>query len=77
MIRYAYFPGCSAKGSCSELDHSIQKVAAAFGIEIVELKDAGCTGAREFRASDPELHLAMNARILALAERQGLDLMVV
>lgn len=77
MMRYAYFPGCSAKGSCSELDDSIQKVAAEFGIEILELKDAGCTGAREFRASNPEIHLAMNARILALAEEQTLDLMVV
>jgi succinate dehydrogenase / fumarate reductase cytochrome b subunit len=75
--RYAYFPGCSAKGSCRELDLSTQAVAAAFDLELVELEDAGCTGAREFRAISEQLHLAANGRILALAEAQGCDLVAV
>ena len=52
-------------------------VCSRLGIEIEELKDAGCTGAREMRGVDAELHLAMNARILALAEQRNADLMVV
>jgi len=75
--RYAYFPGCSAKGSCGELDISTQAVAAAFDLELVELEDAGCTGAREFRAISEQLHLTANGRILALAEAQGGDLVAV
>ena len=75
--RYAYFPGCSAKGSCQELDISTQAVAARFGLELDELRDPGCTGAREFRAISEQLHLTANGRILALAEAQGADLCVV
>lgn len=76
-LRYAYFPGCSAKGSCQELDASTRAVAAAFGIELTELENPGCTGAREFRAISERLHRAANARILALAEATGSDLVVV
>jgi succinate dehydrogenase / fumarate reductase cytochrome b subunit len=74
---YAYFPGCSAKGSCGELDISTQAVAALFDVELSELENPGCTGAREFRAISEQLYLAANGRILALAEVQGSDLVVV
>lgn len=76
-LRYAYFPGCSAKGSCSELHVSTRAVAEVFGIELEELDNPGCTGAREFRAISEQLHLAANGRILALAEATGCDLVVV
>jgi succinate dehydrogenase / fumarate reductase, cytochrome b subunit len=75
--RYAYFPGCSAKGSCQELDLSTKAVAALFDIDLVELDNPGCTGAREFRAVSERLHLVANGRILALAEAAGGDLVVV
>jgi len=77
MRRYAYFPGCSAKGACRELDLSTRAVAAAFGAELVELPNPGCTGARQFRIVSERLHLLANGRILALAERHGSDLVVV
>jgi succinate dehydrogenase / fumarate reductase cytochrome b subunit len=76
-LRYAYFPGCSAKGSCQELDVSTKAVASFFGIELAELENPGCTGAREFRAVSERLHRAANARILALAEATESDLVVV
>jgi succinate dehydrogenase / fumarate reductase cytochrome b subunit len=76
-LRYAYFPGCSAKGSCSELDVSTRAVAEVFDIRLEELENPGCTGAREFRAISERLHLAANGRILALAEAKGCDLVVV
>ena len=76
--RYAYFAGCSAKGSCQELDVSTHAVAALFDIALVELENPGCTGAREFRAISEQLHLVANGRILALAETTGAtDLAVV
>lgn len=75
--RYAYFPGCSAKATCRELDTSTHAVAKHFDVDLVELDNPGCTGAREFRAISETLHLTANARILALAERLTCDLVVV
>lgn len=74
---YAYFPGCSAKGTCRELDMSTAAVAQAFDLELHQLDGAGCTGAREFRAISEEMHLTANGRIIAMAEAKGLDLAVV
>ncbi len=75
--RYAYFPGCSAKGTCRELDLSTAAVADLFGIELRQLENAGCTGAREFRAISEQLHLTANGRIIAMAEALGRDLVAV
>ncbi|MBL8670149.1 MAG: CoB--CoM heterodisulfide reductase iron-sulfur subunit B family protein [Alphaproteobacteria bacterium] len=76
-LRYAYFPGCSAKGTCRELDVSTAAVARRFGLTLTPLENPGCTGAREFRAISEELHLTANGRILALAEEMGRDLVAV
>jgi succinate dehydrogenase / fumarate reductase cytochrome b subunit len=45
--------------------------------ELTELHSATCTGARELRAIDPVGFVALNVRILALAERQRLPLMTI
>jgi succinate dehydrogenase / fumarate reductase cytochrome b subunit len=74
---YAYFPGCSAKGTCRELDLSTTAVAARFGLELRPLENPGCTGAREFRAISELVHLTANGRIVAKAERLNRDLVVV
>lgn len=75
--RYAYFAGCSAKGTCRELDLSTASVSNLFDIELIPLENAGCTGAREFRTISEELHLTANGRIIAMAEALGHDLVVV
>ena len=74
---YAYFPGCSAKGTCQELDISTAAVANRFDIELRQLENPGCTGAREFRAISETLHLTANGRIIAKAEKLNRDLVVV
>lgn len=74
---YAYFPGCSAKGTCQELDLSTAAVARRFGIELRQLENPGCTGARELRAISELVHLTANGRIIAKAERLNRDLVVV
>jgi succinate dehydrogenase / fumarate reductase cytochrome b subunit len=76
-MRYAYYPGCAAKGSTPELDVATKKVADILGIELVELQEAGCCGAKEIRAVNSRLDINLNARILGLAERQGLDILTV
>src|SRR2546428_12730258 len=73
----AYYPGCSAKSTCRELNEAMHVVSAALGLELTELESATCTGARELRAVDPIGFHALNVRILALAERNNLPLMTI
>jgi succinate dehydrogenase / fumarate reductase cytochrome b subunit len=76
-MKLAYFPGCSAQSTCKELNASTRLVARHLGLELVEYRSATCTGSREIRAVQPALFLALNARILAMAERDGLPLMTI
>lgn len=76
-MRIAYFAGCSAQSTCKELNASTHKVCEKLGFELVEYRSATCTGSREIRAAQPGLFRALNARTLAMAERDGLPLMTV
>lgn len=76
-MKFAYYPGCSARSTCAELNEATHKVAAKLGLDLLQLDSATCTGARELRAIDPEGFYALNVRILALAERAGLPLMTI
>ena len=76
-MKLAYYPGCSARSTCAELNEATHRVAAKLGLELTELASATCTGARELRAIDPAEFFTLNLRILALAEREGLPLMTI
>jgi succinate dehydrogenase cytochrome b subunit len=76
-MRFAYYPGCSARSTCAELNEATHRVAAALGLDLIQLDAATCTGARELRAIDPLAFHILNVRILALAEREGLPLMTI
>ena len=76
-MKFAYYPGCSARSTCAELNEATHKVAARLGLELTQLEQATCTGARELRAIDPVGFHVLNVRILALAERAGLPLMTI
>jgi succinate dehydrogenase / fumarate reductase, cytochrome b subunit len=76
-MKFAYYPGCSARSTCAELNEATHRVAAKLGLELNQLDSATCTGARELRAIDPVGFYTLNVRILALAERAGLPLMTI
>jgi succinate dehydrogenase / fumarate reductase cytochrome b subunit len=76
-MKFAYYPGCSARSTCAELNEAMHEVAARLGLVLTQLDSATCTGARELRAIDPAGFHTLNVRILALAEREGLPLMTV
>ncbi len=76
-MKFAYYPGCSARSTCAELNVATHRVAARLGLELLQLESATCTGARELRAIDPVGFYTLNVRILALAESQGLPLMTI
>jgi heterodisulfide reductase subunit B2 len=72
-----FYPGCSLKGSSREYAESVLAVAKAFGIEIQEIEDWNCCGATAAHSLNKELSLSLPARVLSLAEKQGLKEIVV
>jgi succinate dehydrogenase / fumarate reductase cytochrome b subunit len=76
-MKFGYYPGCSARSTCAELNEATQRVAAKLDLELIPLESATCTGARELRAIDPVKFYVLNVRILALAEQAGLPLMTI
>lgn len=76
-MKYAYFPGCVALDSCKELDAATRAVAEELGISLVEMEEASCCGAGNLQEMNPDAARALNARTLAMAEAQGLDILTV
>ncbi|NJK35926.1 MAG: heterodisulfide reductase [Oscillatoriales cyanobacterium SM2_2_1] len=74
-MKYAYYPGCVAKGACQELHASTVAIAQALGIELVELTAASCCGSGTFKETSDLLEDTVNARNIALAEALNLPLM--
>jgi heterodisulfide reductase subunit B len=68
-----FYPGCSLKGSSREYAESVLAVAGAFDISLEEISDWNCCGATAAHNLNRELSLALPARILSLAEKQGFE----
>jgi succinate dehydrogenase / fumarate reductase cytochrome b subunit len=68
---YAYYPGCSALKSATELDLAVRKVMTGLGLSWTVLDQAACCGSREcggLRVENERFALANNARTLSMAE---------
>lgn len=76
-MKIGFYPGCSLKGTSSEYAQSTLALAKAFDIDLVEIEDWNCCGATAAHNLSHELATALPARILALAEKQGLTEIVV
>ena len=74
-LKYAFWPGCVARGAAPELYTSTLAVAEHLGMELVELESAACTGAGIISDSDPYLQDTLNARTFAQVEQLDLPLM--
>lgn len=72
-MKYAYYPGCALHGTAAEYDKSTKAVCETLGIELEEIPDWNCCGASSAHSTDHLLGLAIPARNLALAEKQGLN----
>lgn len=68
--QYGYYPGCSLERNASAYDISTRVVAAALGLDLVELDDWNCCGATEYLAINKLAAYSLIARNLALAEKQ-------
>jgi heterodisulfide reductase subunit B len=65
------------KGGAQEYQESVTALAKVFDIELVEVPDWNCCGATAAHNMNKELSLSLPARIMALAEREGITDIVV
>ncbi len=77
MITYAYYPGCVAQESGKELDNATKFIAGKLGINLIPMPEASCCGGGVIDGFDKNLKLFINGRTLALAEKEGLDIMTI
>ena len=68
-----FIPDAHSPDSARDYNESVFALAEAFGIEFVQIPDWNCCGATAAHNLNKELSLALPARILALAEKNGLD----
>ena len=67
-----YYPGCALHGSSNDYGDSVHACLAALGVELQELDDWICCGATAAHSLNHKLAVALPARNLAIAERDGL-----
>jgi heterodisulfide reductase subunit B len=73
-VKYAYYPGCSLRGTGRAYEESLLAVFRALQIEVEELEDWNCCGATTYMSVDELTSYALAARNLALAERAHMDI---
>jgi len=70
-MELGYYPGCALHGSSGDYEMSVRACLAALGVRLCELDDWICCGATAAHALNHKLAVALPARNLALAERDG------
>jgi heterodisulfide reductase subunit B len=75
-VKISYYPGCALHGTALEYDESMKAVSSLLGVELCELPDWNCCGASSAHITDESLALTLVARNLAIAQKQGMDVVV-
>jgi len=74
MKKYALYPGCVMPTEQYALEMSIREVLPLFDIELVDIKGFSCCG-EPLKSVNQMLTLTLSARNLAIAEKEGLDVL--
>jgi heterodisulfide reductase subunit B len=74
MLTYNLYMGCSVPANYPNYESSMLKVAEAFGLEFNYMNDVACCGSPNLRAIDHWGFLLVNARTLAIADKNGADI---
>jgi heterodisulfide reductase subunit B len=67
--KYAYYPGCSLRGSAREYDRSARAVCGQLGIELLEILEWICCGSHPARIFNETLAVALPMKSLLKVER--------
>jgi heterodisulfide reductase subunit B len=70
-MNVGYYPGCALHGSSNDYEQSLRACLGALDVQLQEVKDWICCGATAAHSLNHKLSLALPARNLALAERDG------
>jgi len=76
VVKYGMFLGCTVPARLVAYDLSARKILEALGVELVDLKDVGCCGSPDMGSVSKKAALAVAAWNLALAEEQGVDVVI-
>ena len=71
-MEIGYYPGCALHGSSNDYESSVRACLTALGVRLRKLDDWICCGATAAHSLNQKLAVALPARNLALAERDGL-----
>jgi heterodisulfide reductase subunit B len=72
-MNLGYYPGCALHGSSNDYEQSLRACLGALDVTLAEIDDWICCGATSAHSLNHKLAIALPARNLALAGRQGLD----
>jgi heterodisulfide reductase subunit B len=75
-LKVSYYPGCSLHATAKEYDESVRTVSQALAIELKEVDDWSCCGASSAHMTNYKLSVALPARNIMAAEKDGMDIMV-
>jgi heterodisulfide reductase subunit B2 len=76
-MKLGYYPGCSLTSGSREYHESVEALAKTFDIELIQVPDWNCCGSTAAHNLNKSLSLSLPARILALAEKNGLKELVI
>ena len=71
-MEIGYYPGCALHGSSNDYEASARACLGALDVQLKEIDDWICCGATAAHSLNRKLALALTARNLSLAEREGL-----
>jgi len=74
MVKYSYYPGNVVRQSSREVEDTIQPLCRSLGIELIEIIGYSSDGGNIIKQGNKDLQLALNARNLAIAEKNGHDI---
>ena len=72
-MRLGYYPGCALHGSSNDYEQSLRACLGKLELEPHEIQEWICCGATAAHSLNHKLSLALPARNLALAEKQGFE----
>ncbi|WP_456426652.1 CoB--CoM heterodisulfide reductase iron-sulfur subunit B family protein [Desulfurobacterium sp.] len=77
MKKYAFYPGCAPKGVSIESYISAKAVMDKLGIDYTEPASFSCCGAGNVEEVKPSVALGINARNLAIAEKEDRNILTI